>query len=104
MRADVFARAGGFPDLPLMEDFELMRRLRKQGRIVLAPVPVISSARRWLKLGLVKTTALNQFLIAAYLAGVAPTTLARWYRRETGPTTKQVGETNTEGAARDHAL
>lgn len=81
LRADVFARAGGFPDLPLMEDFELMRRLRQQGRIVLAPVKVLSSARRWLKLGVIRTTALNQFVIAAYLVGVAPARLARWYRR-----------------------
>lgn len=104
LRADVFARVGGFPDLPLMEDFELMRRLRQQGRIILAPVPVVSSARRWLQLGVIKTTAVNQLLIAAYLAGVAPTTLARWYRRERGLNTKLVVETDTEVAARDHLM
>jgi hypothetical protein len=104
LRADVFARAGGFPDLPLMEDFELMRRLRKQGRIVLAPVAVVSSARRWLQLGVVKTTAVNQLLIAAYLAGVAPATLVRWYRRERGLNTKPIVETDTEVAARDHVM
>jgi uncharacterized membrane-anchored protein len=87
-----------------MEDFELMRRLRKQGRIVLAPVAVVSSARRWLQLGVVKTTAVNQLLIAAYLAGVAPATLVRWYRRERGLNTKPIVETDTEVAARDHVM
>src|SRR5574341_1332708 len=56
MRAEVFHRFGGFPQMPLMEDFEMMRRLRKHGRIFIAPVPVLSSARRWLKLGIFRAT------------------------------------------------
>lgn len=98
MRADAFDGVGGFPDLPLMEDFELMRRLRKQGRIVLAPAKVVSSARRWLKLGVIKTTALNQLLIAAYLGGIAPATLTRWYRRETLRETNDSGDANPQVA------
>ncbi|HWQ34983.1 MAG TPA: TIGR04283 family arsenosugar biosynthesis glycosyltransferase [Blastocatellia bacterium] len=80
MRAAVFHRAGGFPALPFMEDFELMRRLRRQGRIGIAPAAVITSARRWLKLGVLKTTLLNQAIITGYLLGVSPARLACWYK------------------------
>ncbi len=82
MRSEVWRRFGGFPLMPLMEDFEMVRRLRKQGRVVIAPVPVISSARRWLKLGVFRTTLINQMIIAAHLAGVAPERIARWYNRQ----------------------
>jgi len=73
---------GGFPDLPIMEDFELVRRLRRRGQIAIAPFPVLTSARRWQKLGILKTTAVNQIIILGYLLGISPTTLARWYRRQ----------------------
>lgn len=79
IRTEVFHRFGGFPQMPLMEDFEMMRRLRKQGRIAVAPATVISSARRWLKLGIFRTTLINQVVIAAYLAGANPERIARWY-------------------------
>lgn len=80
MRAALFHRHGGFPALPLMEDFELMRRLRRQGRIEIAPAPVITSARRWRQLGVLKTTLLNQAVIMGYLLGISPARLARWYK------------------------
>lgn len=76
----LFENLGGFADLPIMEDFEFVRRLRQHGRIAIAPVPVLTSGRRWLKLGILRTTLLNQIAIAGYLCGVPPTTLARWYR------------------------
>jgi rSAM/selenodomain-associated transferase 2 len=77
----VFHKIGHFPELPIMEDFELMRRLRKIGRINLIPIPVITSARRWLKKGVLKTTLINQIIIIAFLFGVSPQRLACFYRR-----------------------
>lgn len=77
-----FDRAGGYPDLPIMEDLELVRRLQRMGRICIANSPVVTSARRWHQHGFVKTSLLNQFLILAHLAGVCPDSLYRW--RETG--------------------
>ena len=77
-----FEALGGFPEQPLMEDFEFVRRLRRRGRIAIAPVPLITSARRWEKLGLVRTTLRNLKIIAAYKAGVSPERLAAWYRRD----------------------
>ena len=65
--ADVFHRAGGFPDLPIMEDYALVRRLRRMGRIEIASAPVVTSPRRWLDHGVWRTTLRNQFLIAAYM-------------------------------------
>lgn len=79
---EVFQEIGGFPELPIMEDFELIRRLKRIGRIVIIPTPVITSARRWLQKGVFKTTLLNQIVIIAYLLGVSPERIHRWYQRE----------------------
>ncbi|MEH1897868.1 MAG: TIGR04283 family arsenosugar biosynthesis glycosyltransferase [Nostoc sp.] len=77
-----FQQIGGFPELPIMEDFELIRRLKPIGRIVIIPTPVLTSARRWLQKGVFKTTLLNQLVIIAYLLGVSPERIRSWYRRE----------------------
>ncbi|MBW4689664.1 MAG: TIGR04283 family arsenosugar biosynthesis glycosyltransferase [Komarekiella atlantica HA4396-MV6] len=79
---EVFQQIGRFPELPIMEDFELMRRLKCIGKIVIIPVPVVTSARRWLQKGVFKTMLLNQIIIIAYLLGVSPKRLHSWYRRE----------------------
>jgi rSAM/selenodomain-associated transferase 2 len=78
----VFQQIGGFPELPIMEDFELMRRLKRIGQIVIISTPVLTSARRWLQKGVFKTTLLNQIVIIAYLLGVSPERICGWYRRE----------------------
>ncbi|MGD8446046.1 MAG: TIGR04283 family arsenosugar biosynthesis glycosyltransferase, partial [Desulfobacterales bacterium] len=79
---DLFDEIGGFPDLPIMEDFELIRRLRRKGKISILPDCVTTSPRRYLNFGIIKTWCLNQIIIAAYYLGVPPTRLACWYRRE----------------------
>jgi rSAM/selenodomain-associated transferase 2 len=81
LKASVFHEMGGFPNLPIMEDFELMRRLKRHGRIAIISAPVLTSGRRWQKLGVVKTTLINQVVIVAYLLGVSPTQIVRWYRQ-----------------------
>lgn len=81
LKAAVFHEIGGFPDLPIMEDFELMLRLKRLGRIMIVPAPVLTSGRRWQKLGIVKTTLINQLIIAGYFLRVPPAQLVRWYRR-----------------------
>jgi len=81
---DLFNDIGGFPDLPIMEDFELIRRLRKRGKITILPVSVRTSPRRYLNFGILKTWFLNQMIIAAYYLGIPPERLAGWYRREKG--------------------
>lgn len=81
MKATVFHEIGGFPDLPIMEDFELMLCLRSRGKIAIVPAPVLTSGRRWQKLGVVKTTLLNQLIIMGYFVGISPIKLVRWYRQ-----------------------
>ena len=78
--AKSFFQLGGYRNWPLMEDFDFARRLRKLGPIGLAEVPVTVSARRWQKRGVLKTTLMNQVIIAAWRLGVSPDRLARWYR------------------------
>ena len=80
MRREVFVELGGFPDQPIMEDYELVRRLRRRGRIAVASGAVATSGRRWEEHGLVKTTLINQIMLAAYHLGVSPHRLARLYR------------------------
>jgi hypothetical protein len=80
----LFHQVGGFPDIPIMEDFELVRRLKKKGEIVTLSVPVFTSSRRWQNIGILKTTLINQLVIAAYFMGIAPDVIARWYRRSKG--------------------
>jgi rSAM/selenodomain-associated transferase 2 len=82
LRADTFEKIGGFPDLPIMEDFELMRRLKPLGSIVILPTPVVTSARRWLQRGVLKTTLINQLVILGYLFGVRSAYLAKLYRQQ----------------------
>jgi len=80
LKASTFWDVGGFRELPLMEDFELVNQLRRRGKIALVPVAVTTSGRRWQKLGVLRTTLINQIIIIAYLLGVSPSRLANWYR------------------------
>ncbi len=79
LKAHTFHHLGGFADLPVMEDFELVRRLRKLGRITILPSSVVTSARRWQSAGAWRTTWLNQKMILGFLLGVSPARLAQWY-------------------------
>lgn len=81
LKKETFEHMGGFPNLPLMEDFQLMQNLRKQGKIRLASAKVLTSARRWEKLGVIRTTLINQMVIIGYFLGVSPTRLKQWYQR-----------------------
>ena len=83
--AHLFEKLGGFPQLPIMEDFTLVRRLSRHGRIAVIPSPVITSARRWQKLGPWKTWLVNQSIIFAYYLGISPEKLAAFYRRGSNP-------------------
>ncbi|WP_152514451.1 TIGR04283 family arsenosugar biosynthesis glycosyltransferase [Chrysiogenes arsenatis] len=77
----IFAEIGGFPPLPIMEDYAFMRRLRQCGRIMLAPSAVITSARRWQQLGVCRTTIINQCMLLGYHSGVSIDLLRRLYLR-----------------------
>ena len=78
VRAEAFHAAGGFPDLPLMEDLELSRRLRRIGRIRVVAASVRVSGRRFLARPIFYFLAVNLFP-ALHALGVSPATLRRLY-------------------------
>ena len=77
---EMFFSVGPFPPQPIMEDFELMRKLKRNGTIEILPLHATTSARRWKKLGILRTTAINLAIIIGYLFGLKPEKLAGWYR------------------------
>lgn len=79
VRRAAYFQAGGFHDLPIMEDVDLVRRLNRTGGFKLAQGFAQTSARRWQKENIVHTTLRNWSLIIRYSLGVSPYTLARHY-------------------------
>ncbi len=77
-RAD-FEAVGGYPDIPLMEDIELSRRLKRRGRVRALGLRVTTSARRWEREGPLRTIGLMWMLRLLHFYGVAPSRLHRWY-------------------------
>ena len=75
-----YERAGGFDEVPLMEDVMLCRRLRRLLRPVLLRGPVHVSARRWKADGVIGRTLRNWKVLAGYACGVSPVELVKWYR------------------------
>lgn len=80
VRRSLFEQLGGYPDQPLMEDFELSRQLQKLGSVAYLPNRIVTSSRRWQQDGPWKTVALMQMIRAGYQAGISSEQLARWYR------------------------
>lgn len=80
VKRSVFEKIGGFKDIPIMEDVDLMRRLKKVGTVVMLKDKVATSARRWDKEGAVYATLRNWLLITLYYIGVAPERLYKFYK------------------------
>src|SRR5579884_1113778 len=79
IRASSFQSIGGYPDQPLMEDLEIIKRLRQIGKVVLLPQYVTTSARRHEKIGLARSVVFMWYLRALYRFGVSPAQLQRMY-------------------------
>lgn len=79
VQAGSFQAIGGFPDVALMEDIEIVTCLRKIGRLVLLPLYVTTSARRHRKAGLVRSVLFMWYLRTLYRFGVSPERLQRRY-------------------------
>jgi hypothetical protein len=79
MTRRIFEQVGGFPELPLMEDVEIQKILRRIGRFVKIRHPVVTSARRFLLNGIIRQQLLNTGLVLLYHAGVSPARLKRFY-------------------------
>ena len=83
VRSEVFRALNGFPDLPLMEDLYLMKRLKREGPLIDVNAPLTVSARRWKKRGTIRQTLRNWAMLTAVHLGVSPRALVRYYPRTT---------------------
>jgi len=87
MRAEAFRAVGGYPEIPLMEDVELSRRMRRAGKTVLLPLRAETSGRRWEAWGPLRTVLFMWRLRIGHLLGRTPSRCAEAYRR--GPALKR---------------
>jgi rSAM/selenodomain-associated transferase 2 len=85
-RREVYERCGGFRDLPVCDDLDLVRRLRRLGKLfVVLPETTVTSGRRFRERGALRQVLRDWRVQLGYFAGVPPEILARWYEgRETG--------------------
>lgn len=77
--AETYARSGGYPEIPLMEDVEFCRRLRGLGAIALLPEPIWPSARRLRARGALRNALFNHWVALRYKMGADPQELWREY-------------------------
>mgnify|MGYP001204410527 CR=1 FL=1 len=79
VKRSLFNEIGGFANIPLMEDLELSKRLRKFSRPHCSASKVITSSRRWRQNGILRTILLMWWLRVLYFFGVSPWSLAKQY-------------------------
>ena len=83
VRRSVFRAIGGFPDIALMEDVAISKRLRSSALRKIISAPLITSSRRWERDGVLRTVLLMWRLRLAYFLGVDPDELVgRYYGKE----------------------
>ena len=80
VRRDVFERIGRFAEIPLMEDIEFSRRLKRAGRLAPLRHQVVTAFRRWERNGPVRTILLMWTVRFLYWIGVSPHRLQHFYR------------------------
>ena len=83
VRRSVFEKLGGFETIPLFEDVRFFRRLASHGRVVVLPMSVTTSARRFDDDGVIRSFMRNTGLMAAHDLGISPVRLSCWYAATT---------------------
>lgn len=77
---DFFMDLGMYRNIPLLEDVDLMKRVRRDGKkVFLSPLKIVTSVRRWERDGIVKRTVLNLLIRALFMAGMKPERLRSLY-------------------------
>jgi rSAM/selenodomain-associated transferase 2 len=79
VRRQAFEQFGGFPDWPLFEDYELVRRMKGLGRFAVITSPITLSARRFLEHGVWRTVIRVFVLQVAFYLRISPMRLKRWF-------------------------
>ncbi len=78
-KKEYFKNIGGYKNIPIMEDVEIMQRIKKRGgKIYISEKKIITSVRRWEKDGFLKTTLNNHIIRILYFLGAAPNKLLRF--------------------------
>jgi len=81
-RREYFKKIGGYKNIKLMEDLEIMRRIRKQNdSIVILKEKVHTSPRRWEQEGIIRGILRNWFIRSQYYLGVHPDRLVKYYNK-----------------------
>ncbi len=81
MTRETFDSLGGFPEIPVMEDYVFIRKARKHREIHTLKSQVTTSSRRWRRLGVIRTTIINQLMILGHALGISAEKLANFYRK-----------------------
>jgi rSAM/selenodomain-associated transferase 2 len=81
IRKTAFEKLGGYSDIPLMEDVDILGKMKKHGTITILDKRAVTSGRRWAEKGIIRTAAINQATMMLYRLGVSPERLARFYYR-----------------------
>jgi rSAM/selenodomain-associated transferase 2 len=81
VRRSVLERIGGIPDVPVMEDLDLVKAIKQEGRLKLLPLDATTSARRYLEHGAVSTVARHSMALAAWRLGLDRARIVRWLDR-----------------------
>ncbi len=84
-RRDAYEKSGGFRDLPVCDDLDLVRRLRRAGRFVVRPEATVTSARKYRERGALRQVLRVWTVVAGYFLGASPERLARWYYARAAP-------------------
>jgi rSAM/selenodomain-associated transferase 2 len=82
LRREVLEAIGGVPPVPLMEELELCRKLRRRGRLELADATVTTSWRKFERLGVIRTWWLMARVVRGYQSGTPLAELKRRYEGE----------------------
>jgi rSAM/selenodomain-associated transferase 2 len=79
VRKTAFDRSGGFQNIPIMEDYEMLRGLKRIGRLVKLDTAITTSSRKFVKNGVIFQQLKNITIVILYLLGVSPEFLSKWY-------------------------
>ena len=80
--AEAYRATGGFRDIPILEDLDFIRRLKRHGLVVIPNIQVAPNTRRFVSGGVIRTVVRNWTIFLLYFAGVSPNRLARLYRAD----------------------
>lgn len=75
---ETFQKIGGYPEIPILEDVELARKMKRAGKTILLKERMTTSARRWKKEGLLMTTVRHRWIMLLYFLGASPKRLGRF--------------------------